>query len=269
MNTPLSWVGPLGALDPFPCALLLGLAALGMWLRLAPAGEGLRALGGLLAVTCVALLALAMPRFGSWLEEGVFWGTSGVAVLAAGAAITCRNAVYVAICFALSLLGTAGLFLFLGAQFLGVATVVIYAGAIVVTFLFLIMLAHPQGLTSYDRLSWARFAAPCAVLGGAVLTAILLLAPAESAGVAPRRPAAKSLPVTADQQHMARFGRELFTRHLVSVEVAGTLLLAALVGAVVIAAHGRTRGEWGAVPAAARPGDPRRPAGDPAGRSEP
>ena len=59
-----------------------------------------------------------------------------------------------AIWFAISLLGTAGLFLFEGAQFIGVATVAVYAGAIVVTFLFVLMLAQPEGLAFFDRMSW-------------------------------------------------------------------------------------------------------------------
>ena len=54
----------------------------------------------------------------------------------------------------MSLLGTAGLFLFQGAQFLGVATIVVYAGAILVTFLFVLMLAQPEGHAFYDRVSW-------------------------------------------------------------------------------------------------------------------
>ena len=61
------------------------------------------------------------------------------------ATVTFRNPVYCAIWFGLSLLGTAGLFLFHGAQFLAVATVVVYAGAILVTFLFVLMLAQPEG----------------------------------------------------------------------------------------------------------------------------
>ena len=59
--------------------------------------------------------------------------------------MTTRNPVYCAIWFGMTLLGTAGLFLFQGAQFLAVATVVVYAGAILVTFLFVLMLAQPDG----------------------------------------------------------------------------------------------------------------------------
>ena len=88
------------------------------------------------------------------LDQGVFWLLAVVTLGAAVATIASQSPVYSAIWFALSLLGTAGLFLFQGAQFLGVATIVVYAGAIVVTFLFVIMLAQPEGHSAYDRLSW-------------------------------------------------------------------------------------------------------------------
>jgi hypothetical protein len=61
--------------------------------------------------------------------------------------------VYAAIWFALALAGVAGVLLVLGAQFLGVATIVVYAGAILVMFLFVLMLAQPAGLAPYDRVS--------------------------------------------------------------------------------------------------------------------
>ena len=79
---------------------------------------------------------------------------AAVTVVSAAAAVTFRNPLYCAIWFGQSLLGTAGLFFFTGAQFLAVATVVVYAGAILVTFLFVLMLAQPEGKAPYDRVSW-------------------------------------------------------------------------------------------------------------------
>ena len=96
-----------------------------------------------------------------------------VTVISAAAAVTFRSPVYCAIWFALSLLGTAGLFLFQGAQFLGVATIVVYAGAILVTFLFVLMLAQPQGHAYYDRVSWEAL---LSAVTGAVLVGILTMA---------------------------------------------------------------------------------------------
>src|SRR5690606_16847899 len=78
--------------------------------------------------------------------------------------------VYCAIWFALTLLGTAGLFFFQGAQFLGVATVVVYAGAILVTMLFVLMLCNPEGHSTYDRLSWE---AGISALTGALMVGLL------------------------------------------------------------------------------------------------
>ena len=59
-----------------------------------------------------------------------------------------------------------------GAQFLGVATIVVYAGAILVTFLFVLMLAQPQGHAFYDRVSWEALVSAAV---GAVMIGILTM----------------------------------------------------------------------------------------------
>jgi NADH-quinone oxidoreductase subunit J len=144
----------------------------------------------------------------------------------------------------LSLLGTAALFLCQGAQFLGVATVVVYAGAILVTFLFVLMLANPSGQAHYDRMSWeALLSAGAGALLVGILTAVLAGPIGDAPGVAVIEPA--DLPPVVgeadvlDERHMAALGAQLFGKHLVAIEVAGTLLLVALVGAVAITAHGK------------------------------
>ena len=76
----------------------------------------------------------------------MFYSIAAVTLVSAVGAITMRSPVYCAIWVALTLLGVAGLFFFQGAQFLGVATVVVYAGAILVTMLFVLMLAGLIGL---------------------------------------------------------------------------------------------------------------------------
>lgn len=130
------------------------LSAVGIWLMLPCGGLGGRAFGAILAAIGLALLASRLPGLGDWGGDIVFYLFAGVTVVSAAATVTCYSPVYSAIWFALTLLGTAGLFLFQGAQFLGVATVVVYAGAILVTFLFVLMLAQPAGSAFYDRLSW-------------------------------------------------------------------------------------------------------------------
>jgi len=199
--------------------------------------------GAVLAAVAVGLWASRVPGLGHWAVEGVFFVLSGVTVVAAVGAVTFRNPVYCAIWFGLTLLGTAGLLLLIGAQFLAVATVAVYAGAILVTFLFVLMLAQPEGRAPYDRTSWE---AMLAAVTGAMLVGILsltissVLVPAERSGeaLAVAAEAREPAEVLAAEQ-VARLGGQLFGRHLLAVEVAGTLLLAALVGAAVIAAQGR------------------------------
>ena len=67
--------------------------------------------------------------------------------------ITNRNPVYAALWFALVTLSTCGLFLLQSAPFLAAATIIVYAGAIVVTFVFVMMLAQQSGATIYDQRS--------------------------------------------------------------------------------------------------------------------
>ena len=114
-----------------------------------------RGLGALLGVIALGLFRLAtVAAVGDWSGEVVFCILAAVTVVSAVCTVTFRSPVYCAIWFALTLLGTAAIFMLQGAQFLGVATIVVYAGAILVTFLFVLMLAQPRGNAFYDRVSW-------------------------------------------------------------------------------------------------------------------
>ena len=228
---------------PSPGLLLAGAvsaAAASLWLLLprGPESRGARRLGLLLGGLALAGFVATGRRLGGIGEEAVFLIVSLVAVFSGAATIVTRSPVYSAIWFALSLAGVAGLLLVLGAQFLGVATIVVYAGAILVMFLFVLMLAQPSGLASYDRVSNEPL---LAAVAGAVLLGLLTLSIGRmSAG--PAAPAAgSSAAVPADpltENHVARLGGELFGRHLVAVEAAGVLLLVALIGAIAVVSRG-------------------------------
>ena len=254
--------------DPLASGPLLAGAVLAtvasLWLLL-PNGRdttSARWLGALLGLAALAGFIATGRRLGGLGEEAVFLIVSLVAVISAAATIVSRSPVYAAIWFALSLAGVAGVLLVLGAQFLGVATIVVYAGAILVMFLFVLMLAQPAGLASYDRVSNEPF---LSALAGAVLLGVLSLSIGRlSAGPAsccdlPTRATATPLtatpsaaegiaaPATAPvatvvdplaENHVARLGGELFGRHLVAVEAAGVLLLVALIGAIAVVSRG-------------------------------
>lgn len=264
-------------------ALATLLCAAGMWLMLPRGAAGGRRLGALVSLASLLLFVApltpikglivneiarrtiqpdAAPMDESELETvdaapakaapltpadrvsyGLFYVIAFVTVASAAATVTMRNPVYSAIWFAMSLLGTAGLFLFQGAQFLGVATIVVYAGAILVTFLFVLMLAQPEGHAFYDRLSWETLlsAATGAVMVG-ILTFTLVQLKESSTDRSLVDPVPTQVVLDREQEilaseHMAHLGAQLFSRYLMSVEIAGTLLLVALVGTVAIVAQ--------------------------------
>jgi NADH-quinone oxidoreductase subunit J len=237
--------------------IMLGalVAGLGLWWLL-PHGRARNRLPGVvLAAAGLGLVAAQLPPVGGWVEQSLFAILAVVAVASSAAAIALHNPVYSAIWFGMSLLSTAGLFLYQGAQFLAVATIIVYAGAILVTFLFVLMLAEPSGRAVYDRRAWEGLVS---AFSGAFLVGILSLTVsrvlANPAGIAP------PLSVTDSQRqagvlaedHVLPLGRALFNQpppgsgpeaarpgYLIAVEVAGVLLLAALVGAAVIVGRAR------------------------------
>lgn len=236
--------------DPWLLSVAMLLGALGLWTLLSRRTRTGRTVGGILALAGFVFLGLTQAGIATTAEaattadtvravfiSSLFWLMAGVAVIAGAATITMRSPVYCAVCFAVTLLGVAGLFLLTGAQFLSIATVAVYAGAIVVIFLFVIMLAEPEGHAYYDRISWGRLPPVAAAAAAALLIGgVAYVSKSLSSVTPPVSPNARQVLV---DNHMAHLGRELFSVHLLSVEVAGTLLLVALIGAIAIVIQGR------------------------------
>jgi NADH:ubiquinone oxidoreductase subunit 6 (subunit J) len=105
-------------------------------------------------------------------EAVLFFGFSGLAILFAGLMITARNPARSALAFAMVVLSTCGLFLLLAAPFLTAATIIIYAGAIIVTFLFVIMLSQQGGPSNANLRS--REPALATAAGFVLLTTLLI-----------------------------------------------------------------------------------------------
>jgi NADH-quinone oxidoreductase subunit J len=216
------------------------LAAVGVWLLLPRGTRRGRIAGCVLALLALAHFGMQAPRLSMGWIDSTFAAIALTTVVSCAATISSRNPLYSAIWFGMALLGTAGLFLLQGAQFLALATVVVYAGAILVTFLFALMLAQPGGHAFYDRISWEAglSAAAGAILVGMLTVTLATALVTDQAASGPDDIAVASADdlatgVLADQ-HVARLGGQLFSRHLIAVEVAGALLLAALVGAMAI-----------------------------------
>ncbi len=236
-------------------ASLLLIAAGVLWL-MPSAARRPKVVGVVLALAGTALLATRVDDLSSPIGESVlFWLFAGVAILSAVLMITNRNPVYSALWFAIVTLGTCGLFLLQYAPFLAAATVVVYAGAIVVTFVFVIMLAQQSGATMYDQ----RSRQPLTATIAAFVLLATIIGVLQNVGESLRdsnprlgetRPLEASSAdiganplsqLTPDQSlgKMHALGRSLFGDYLFAVELAGTLLLVATIGAIAIAPRRR------------------------------
>jgi NADH-quinone oxidoreductase subunit J len=218
---------------------------LGLWLLLPRGVARGRGLGTLMAAAGLGLWMSRLHGLGNWTADTMFYPLAALTVVSAVGAITFRNPVYCAIWFGQMLLGITGLFLLIGAQFLAVATVVVYAGAILVAFLFLLMLAQPEGKAPYDRHAWEP---PAAAATGVIIAGVMSMLVGDvcsRCGPVARPPTPPTQDALAENvlaaNHVARLGGELFGRNLVAVEVVALLLLVALVGAAVIIVRGKDK----------------------------
>jgi NADH:ubiquinone oxidoreductase subunit 6 (subunit J) len=160
---------PAAGFWPILVPVVLGLAAVYLLL---PRPQPLPRLWGAAAGGLALLSAGGLLLRGEFNPESVlFYAFSAIAVASGTLLVTQHNPVKAALSFALVILSTCGLFLLQAAPFLMAATIIVYAGAIIVTFLFVIMLAQQAGLSSAD----ARSREPLlACIAGFVLLGALL-----------------------------------------------------------------------------------------------
>ena len=162
-----------------------------------------------------------------------FYIASLVAIAATVRVITGTHAVHALLYFVVSLLAVATIFLILGAPFAAALEVIIYAGAIMVLFVFVMMMLNPGPRSVRREQQWLT---PGIWVGPVILTAILM---AELAWVLTRGGDTGSSMETVTPRAV---GMTLFGPYLLGVEMASVLLLAGLVGAYHLAYHlGRRR----------------------------
>jgi NADH-quinone oxidoreductase subunit J len=136
-----------------------------------------------------------------------------------------KNAVNAAMCLLLSLIGVAALFMRLDAFLLGFLLLLVYAGAVVTLFLFIVMLLDVQGQPEIRRGTGVL-----ATLAAAGLMAAGLASFAVKGRLAAPSPAS----VAAPGASLKLYAAELFTVYLLPVEVIGFLLLIAMLGVIVL-----------------------------------
>ena len=156
----------------------------------------------------------------------IFWMNAILALASAAVVILHRNPVIEALALAAHLCSIAVFFALLEAPFAAIVQVILYAGAIMVLFLFVIMLLDPAGEGFAGRVGRTQLFAT--ILGaGVLLAALLRVMRAFGAGTA--------APVPEGFGGVKAFGRLLFTDYLFPFEAASVLLLAAMIGALYMA----------------------------------
>ena len=163
----------------------------------------------------------------------LFWAFAGLALASALACITRRSPVASALWLVVTLFALAALFVLLDAQFIAVLQLLVYAGAIMVLFLFVIMLLN-LGRPGPMDVKGPVGVGTAFLLGGVLLFQLWILRRATL-------PSSIQLPpgsvARLQQEHgfVAAIAQPLFDTYLIPFEITSLLLLAALVGAVVLA----------------------------------
>ena len=164
-----------------------------------------------------------------------FYITSAVAIAATVRVITGSHAIHALLYLVVSFLAVAMIFLTLGAPFAAALEVIIYAGAIMVLFVFVMMMLNPGPRSVVRERRWLT---PAVWIGPAILTTILL---AELAWILTT---GKGAVMQMGNVSPKETGIKLFGPYILGVEMASVLLLAGLVGAYHLACHlARTRDE--------------------------
>lgn len=168
-------------------------------------------------------------------EHILFFIFGGVSLIGAISVISFRHPIYSALALIVTFFSQAGLFVLLGAHFVAAVQVIVYAGAIMVLFLFVIMLLNLGTLSMKGALSGK-------LKGVAILLGILLAIEGIYIAVTTldnSNTAVASSEVVAETSYaISDIGELLFSKYLLPFEVTSLILLAALIGVIVLVKRG-------------------------------
>lgn len=167
-------------------------------------------------------------------EQAIFYFFAAVMLLAAAAVITVRNPVHSALFLVLTFFAAAGLWLLLEAEFLAITLVLVYVGAVMVLFLFVVMMLDIN--LAPMREGFIRYLPVGALVAIMVMVMMGLVVGPETFGLdrvaAPER-------APADYSNTAELGRVLYTVYVYPFEIAAVILLVAIVAAISLALRHR------------------------------
>ena len=167
------------------------------------------------------------------MEMVVFLTAAAIVLTGALGVIFAKNPVHSALCLVMTLFGIAVLFVAQYAHFLAAVQVIVYAGAIVVLFLFVIMLLGVDKIESWETgpLASQRYATV-----GVVVLALAMVALLASRAVDVSEGASSVVAkLDGNESNVVTLGKALFTDYVFAFELTGALLVIAVIGAVVLA----------------------------------
>jgi len=162
------------------------------------------------------------------IQAAFFYLFSAVLLFAAFRVITARNPVHAVLHLILAFSQAAGIWLLLRAEFLGVALILVYLGAVMVLFLFVVMMLDIR-LDALRQGFWRHFPL-AALIGGVVIAEMGAVLMGGFGGVVERAASAAAQPLPNTQA----LGRLLYTEYLYPVEIAAMILLVAMIAAIAL-----------------------------------
>jgi NADH-quinone oxidoreductase subunit J len=159
-------------------------------------------------------------------ETGIFYAFAAVLLLSGVRVITARNPVHAALFLVLAFFTAAGIWLLLRAEFLAIALVVVYVGAVMVLFLFVVMMLDIN-LERVREGFWSNLPVALVVGGIMVLEMVSVLANRIWGVGGPRR-------LPADYSNTKELGRVLYTQYFYAFEIAAVILLVAIIAAIAL-----------------------------------
>ena len=159
-------------------------------------------------------------------ETGIFYAFAAVLLLSGVRVITARNPVHAALFLVLAFFTAAGIWLLLRAEFLAIALVVVYVGAVMVLFLFVVMMLDIN-LERVREGFWRNLPVALMVGGVMVLEMISVLANRIWGAGEPRR-------LPAGYSNTRELGRVLYTQYAFAFEIAAVILLVAIIAAIAL-----------------------------------
>lgn len=165
------------------------------------------------------------------MEKLTFYFFALILIFAASRVITVKNPVHAALFLVLAFVSSAAIWLLLQAEFLALALILVYVGAVMVLFLFVVMMLDINFLTLREGL--VRYF-PIAALVGVIILVEMIMVVSVWQNPPDTTPSTTTVATTVEQSNTQILGKALYTDYVYPFEIAAVILLVAMIAAIVL-----------------------------------